>query len=116
MSRPRTLIDATPAPPSDARGGPDAPPPPPPREIEPDPDEVLGFEVDGQIWLAKLAGKGAGGTGSYGLGLFDAVHFARAEAPERPLREALLARGRFAHLFGEELRALFVDSRPIVEP
>jgi hypothetical protein len=115
MSRPRRLIDATAAPAPDATVAPDSPPPAPPREIEPDPDEVLGFQVDGEIWLAKLAGKGAGGTGPYGLGLFDAVHFARPDAPDRPLREALLARGRFAHLFGEELRALFRDSRPIVE-
>ena len=94
----------------------DAPPPPPPRELDRDYTDVLEFEIDDVAWLAWISGKAAGGTGSYGLGMFEAVHFAPAAAPDRAVREALLARGRFAHLFAEELRALFRESRPIVEP
>lgn len=65
------------------------------------------FEAEGNEWVAWVAGKGAWGAGASGLGMVDAVHFALATAPAQPLREALLARGRFAGLFEEELRALF---------
>lgn len=60
-----------------------------------------------------MAGKGAWGSGAYGLGMVVAVHFARAEAPDKPVREALLPRGRFVGLFDEELRALLASATPI---
>ncbi|NLG61930.1 MAG: hypothetical protein GX539_06760 [Candidatus Cloacimonetes bacterium] len=61
-----------------------------------------------------MAGKGAWGSGAYGLGMVVAVHFAPATAPHLPEREALLARGRFAGLYDEELRELFEKATPIV--
>lgn len=97
-----------------ARSAQDSPPPAPPHELEPDTAEALVFEVAGEQWLARVAGKGAGGTGAYGLGMLDAIHFCRADAPETPLREALLERGRFAALFEDELRSLLAGASPIV--
>jgi hypothetical protein len=94
----------------------DAPPPLPPHEL-PQPDGVdRRFEVAGKSWIARLQGKGACGTGAYGLALVEAVHFFDADAPERPLREALLARGRFAGLFDSELAELLAEATPIVLP
>lgn len=81
--------------------------PRPPRELDSDPAERRTFDVDGTPWIAWVAGKGAWGSGAYGLGMVVAVHFAPAAAPDKPLREALLARGRFAGLYDEELRTLF---------
>jgi len=72
------------------------------------------FDVAGSAWTAWVSGKGAWGSGAYGLGMVVAIHFAPASAPERPVREALLARGRFAGLYDEELRALFEQSVEIV--
>jgi hypothetical protein len=97
-------------------GAPDAPPPAAPRELDADPDLMHAFEVAGEVWIAKLAGKGAGGTGAYGLGMLDAVHFCREPSPDVPVAEALVARGRFAHLFDDELRELFARARAITQP
>jgi hypothetical protein len=44
------------------------------------------------------------------------VHFARAEEPEKPVLEALLASGRFGDLYDQELVALFREARAIVIP
>ncbi len=93
---------------------PDGPPPRAARELEPDPAERVTFEAEGESWVAWVSGKAAGGTGGYGLGLFDAVHFAPANGPDSPLREALLARGAFVGLFEPELRFLLARARPIV--
>lgn len=94
-------------------GRPETPPPRPPHELEPSPDCVHHFSADGQDWVARVAGKGAAGTGAYGLGMMEAVHFAAASDPDRPLFETLLARGRFLHLYDEELRALLARATPI---
>jgi hypothetical protein len=91
----------------------DAPPPSPPHELSPETGESREFEAEGSRWVARLAGKGASGTGSYGLGLIDAVHFCAADRPDRPLREALLARGRFELLYDSELAALLAGAKPI---
>jgi hypothetical protein len=91
----------------------DAPPPAPPRELPRTGPSERTFEHEGRRWIARLAGKGAGGTGSYGLALLEAVHFAAAEAPGTPLREALLARSRFEGLFDSELAALLERATPI---
>jgi hypothetical protein len=94
----------------------DAPPPLPPHEL-PQGDEVeRWFDVAGKSWIARLQGKGACGTGAYGLGLVEAVHFFEGDAPERPVREALLPRGRFAGLFEGELAELLARATPIVLP
>jgi hypothetical protein len=81
-------------------------PPPPPRELLPDPASHRTFEASGEEWTARIAGKSAGGTGGYGLGMLHAIHFARGADQGRPLFEALLPRGRFEQLFDEELREL----------
>jgi hypothetical protein len=94
----------------------DAPPPSPPHELPRTGASDRRFEHGGRAWLARLAGKGACGTGSYGLGLVEAIHFHDAADPNRPLREALLARGRFESLFDDELVRLLTDAVPIVTP
>jgi hypothetical protein len=76
--------------------------------------EVRQFRHDGSDWLAWVAGAGAYGTGVLGPGLLEAVHFASAVAPDTPLREALLARGRFSGLYDAELAELLTAATPIV--
>jgi hypothetical protein len=98
-----------------SRGRGDTRPPAPPSELERPPERSRRFSAGADEWIAALSGKGAWGTGSYGLGLVDAVHFFRADAPERPVREALLARGRFESLFETELAELLERSVPITE-
>jgi hypothetical protein len=105
----------TSTPKADARSHGDAPPPLPPHELPRDAAPARRFTHEGRSWVAWLSGKGAYGTGSYGLGLIDAVHFADAAAPDLPLRESLLAHGRFEQLFDAELAALLnrsVEIRP----
>lgn len=90
-----------------------------PAAVPPEPDESSApraFEIDGRRWIARLAGRGALGTGACGLGLVEAVHFFDAEIPDRPLFEALLAAGRFLHLFDRELAELLAKATPIVRP
>ena len=72
------------------------------------------FACDGEEWLAWQSGGGAYGTGSCGPGNVDAVHFARASAPELPLFEALLPADTFFGLFDEELVQTFRNARRIV--
>lgn len=79
-------------------------------------DRARRFHHGGEEWQAWVSGGGALGTGALGLGPVDAVHFARAAEPGRPLREALLARGRFDGLFDEELAVLLDGATPIVIP
>jgi hypothetical protein len=94
-------------------------------EVTPDPpiDHITGddleprhFAAGDRFWMARLAGNGAGGTGFWGLGMLHAVHFFSPDAPDKPLLEALLPRGRFPYLFDEELAALLQEARPIVIP
>jgi hypothetical protein len=112
------MTDSTPHDPTSSskpltQGRGDTPPPRPPREsVRSSPGERQ-FEHDGQNWVAFLSGKSACGTGSYGLGLLEAVHFADADAPTVPLREALLARGRFDSLYDVELIGLLEVATPI---
>jgi hypothetical protein len=98
------------------RGRGDEPPPDPPRELPRAQTDARSFEHEGRSWLARIGGKGAYGTGSYGLGLVEAIHFYAAEQPERPAREALLARGRFETLYEEELVALLARATPVAGP
>lgn len=81
---------------------------------EPRPER--GFEMDGERWIARVAGRGAGGTGRVASAYIVAVHFSREEEPERPLREALLPSGRFEGLFDAELVGLYQESVEIVVP
>jgi hypothetical protein len=64
------------------------------------------FEHEGRRWIARVAGTGALGTGHLGLALVEAIHFCDAGAPDRPLREALVALGRFDALYDVELAQL----------
>lgn len=96
------------------RGRGDTPPPAPPHELSHESAGDRQFEHGGRSWIARLGGKGACGTGSYGLGLVEAVHFYDAAQLERPLREALIAYGGFGGLYDSELIHLLGMSRPIV--
>lgn len=72
--------------------------------------------MDGVEWVAWVSGTGAAGTGSHGLGLLDAVHFAPvANGDRRQHREALLGRGRFPNLFDDELLTLFRSATTLTE-
>lgn len=73
------------------------------------------FACDGESWVAWPSGGGAYGTGVYGPGNIDAVHFGRADAPETPVFEAVLAAGRFEDLFDSELVDLFRTARRVVD-
>ena len=95
------------------RGRGDTPPPAPPHELTHIAACERQFVHEGNEWIARLGGKGACGTGSYGLGLLEAVHFFAAAEPERPLREALVPRGRFEMMYDVELTDLLQTARPI---
>jgi hypothetical protein len=79
-------------------------------------DAYLSFEYEGARWIARVAGAGALGTGRVGLGFVEAVHFCTADAPDKPLREALLAAGRFDTLHEIELAELCGVATPIRLP
>ena len=74
------------------------------------------FTHEGVEWIAYVSGRGAYGTGHWGLASLQAIHFARAESPERPEYEALIAAGRFDDLYTRELVTLFQTARRIVIP
>ncbi|MEX1182668.1 MAG: hypothetical protein WEF86_05500 [Gemmatimonadota bacterium] len=103
-------------PPADAvspvkpRSAEDARPPAAPRELTRSRHSERWFEINDEKWVARPSGKGAWGTGSYGLGLVDAVHFCRAEDPHAPVAEALLPHGRFDALYDEELAHLLAGA------
>jgi hypothetical protein len=84
--------------------------------LEPESADTRRFTAGAGEWLAWVSGKAAGGTGGYGLAMMVSVHFARAEAPDAPLFEALLPRGRFGVLYDEELRVLLAHATTIVLP
>lgn len=71
------------------------------------------FEMEDETWAARAAGAGAYGTGTSGRARLVAVHFYREDAPDTPVREALVAAGVFEHLRPEELRRLYDQATPI---
>jgi hypothetical protein len=83
--------------------------PPTPSTFPP----AVPFTMDGEAWLARVAGYGTGGTGLTARFALVAVHFARAEAPGMPLREALVANERLHEMFEEELIATYRKATPI---
>lgn len=87
-----------------ARPAPPAAPVPPPERS---------FTDDGVEWIARIAGEAVVGTGAMTTGAIVAVHFHRADDPERPVRHALLPRGRFEGLGEDELIALFRSARTL---
>lgn len=68
--------------------------------------------IDGDEWIARLAGGGAAGSGAFGLALIESIEFAPATTPDRPAREALVQRGCFAMLHDSELVKLFHTAPP----
>jgi hypothetical protein len=110
---PRPPFDAAASPSFGAgRHGPRAP-----REVAADSPEPRTFlDGDGRAWVARVAGKGAAGTGGCGLAMVVAVQFAHADRPDEPLYEALQARGRFEGLFDAELLALLERAVRIERP
>jgi len=93
---------------------------PPPQTTRPPVDLARGapadarrLEDEGIEWLIWVAGRGLGGTGERGLARVEAIHFAHADRPDRPLLEALIGHGRFEGLYPEELRRLRARARPI---
>ena len=88
--------------------------PEPEPEGEPRWDGIeRGFENDEGEWLVRAAGTGAIGTGQSGAARVMAVHFFRRDDPETPVREALVAAGRFPDLRPEELGELYERATPI---
>ena len=71
------------------------------------------FEVQDESWTVRTAGAGTYGTGVHGTARLLAVHFFRADAPETPVREALVPAGLFKGMRDAELRALFEGATPI---
>lgn len=74
------------------------------------------FVFDDVEWVACVSGRGAYGTGHWGLASLQAIHFARADSPDKPEYEALIAAGRFGDLYASELLELFQSARRIVIP
>jgi hypothetical protein len=91
----------------------DGPPPAAPRELPRAAVEARQFMHENVCWVSWLSGRSAWGTGAYGLGLVEAVHFAHADSPTTPLYEALLARSRFEWLYDSELVELLRSAKPI---
>jgi hypothetical protein len=77
---------------------------------------VRGFVFEGAEWVVWPSGNSAYGTGTCGPAALEAVHFARADAPDLPVYEALLAAGRFFGLYDEELASLLQGATKIVDP
>lgn len=71
------------------------------------------FEMEGKAWTVRSAGAGSYGTGGLGAARLLAVHFFREEAPDLPVREALVPAGVFPGLRDEELRSLYERATPI---
>ena len=71
------------------------------------------FEREDGLWIAREAGAGAYGTGRLGTARLVAVHFCHGDDPGVPVREALLAAGRFPELAAQELSELFDRATPI---
>jgi hypothetical protein len=84
-----------------------------PHELPHDEPERRRFATADGEWLAWLAGRSVGGTGSYNLALLEAVHFARAEQPAQALREALVARGQFECVSDSELAQIWAIARSL---
>lgn len=70
------------------------------------------LEVDGVQWVVRPGGRGATGTGRYGLALIEAVHFYRPGEP-RPRFEALVAVGQWLQYYDEELAVLLRTAVPV---
>lgn len=77
---------------------------------------VRNFIHDGMEWFAWPSGSSAYGTGTIGPAALEAVHFARSDAPEVPVYEALISARRFFAMFDDELITLLAGARKVVDP
>jgi hypothetical protein len=84
-----------------------------PRELTGEPAGRRRFVTPAGEWVAWVAGRGVGGTGSYGLALLEAVRFARVEQPDRPVSEVLVGRGTFDRSGEDELVQLLTRAQPL---
>lgn len=75
--------------------------------IERPPAPARRFSMDDEEWIVRLSGQGHAGTGEHGSAYLEAVRFYAAADPDSPVREALIARGRFDSLYDDEFRELF---------
>ena len=73
------------------------------------------FTCDGVEWIAWPSGASAYGTGTCAPAALEAVHFARADAPDVPVYEGLLAAGSFFALYDEELITLLERATRVVD-
>lgn len=64
------------------------------------------FEADGRPWLARVAGRGVGGTGRVAQATLEAIRFHPADAPDQEPVEVLVPLARLDDLFDEELAEL----------
>lgn len=76
-------------------------------------EEGRRFTVDGETWIARVAGRAGVGTTGPVAGVIAVVHFFRAEEPDAPVRQAYLVASRFEALYEEELLELFRSAKPI---
>ena len=76
-------------------------------------EDERAFDLDGEEWLVRPSGAGSYGTGRLGAARLLALHFYRADAPDRPVREALVPQAQFLTLRDVELGALFRKATPI---
>ncbi|MEX2281247.1 MAG: hypothetical protein WEE89_02040 [Gemmatimonadota bacterium] len=74
------------------------------------------FTVDGVEWVAYVSGRGAYGTGHFGLASLQTIHFALAGEPGTPLLETLVPANQFAGLFDRQLMHLLKHATRIVIP
>jgi hypothetical protein len=88
---------------------------------EPEPEGEPGWTgdereltIDDRQWRVRPAGAGSYGTGKLGAARLLAVHFFRDDAPDRPVREALVPAGVYPYLREPELRDLFRRATPVV--
>lgn len=72
------------------------------------------FTVDGEDWIARVAGEGTVGTGAPAF--LAVIWFYKAAEPDLPLKETLLPRGRLEQLHEMELQELLRIARPLPPP
>ncbi len=82
-----------------------------PQEAPSD-DAQRSFLSGDELWVARVAGAGLGGTGQFASARFVSVRFFRTGAAA-PSFEALLPAGRFQDLFDSELAQLLASAQPI---
>ncbi len=86
-----------------------------PAATAPEPADARRFAAGQDVWIARLAGEGLGGTGVMATARFAIVHFFR-EGESAPSFSALLPAGRFPHLYDSELVELLRAAKPAPPP